>query len=195
MSGLDGARRAHERVGQAARVEPPSDRPGIACLSPHDGGAQRLEPVERVVEALDDEPLQARVAVRALATELVERAVAPDNPARKQHRAAGPIAFLEHCRRSSELASARSGAQSGHAGAGNDQLKSPFHNEALSRRAALDGPWRRPRSRPYLLIRALPASLPGTDHRAPATRPHHERDSRSSVFANLLPVSSNPRPR
>jgi len=53
--------------------------------------------------------------------------------------------------------------------------KSPFHNEALSRRAALDGPWRCPQSRPYLLIRALPASLPGTVHRAPATRPHHER--------------------
>src|SRR5207249_10045706 len=54
----------------------------------------------------------------------------------------------------------------------------PFHNEALSRRAALDGPWPRPQSRPYLRIRALPASLPGTDHRTPTTRPHYERDSR-----------------
>src|SRR5439155_16731669 len=66
---------------------------------------------------------------------------------------------------------------SGSTARGGYGIKSPFHNEALSRRAALDGPWRRPQSRPYLLIRALPASLPGTDHRTPATRPHHERGS------------------
>src|SRR5205823_11872590 len=30
---------------------------------------------------------------------------------------------------------------------------------------------------PVLPIRALPASLPGTDHRTPTTRPHYERDS------------------
>jgi len=29
------------------------------------------------------------------------------------------------------------------------QPRSPFHNETLSRRAALDDPWRRPQSRPY----------------------------------------------
>ena len=38
-------------------------------------------------------------------------------------------------------------------------LKNPFRNEALSRRAALDGAMLRPRSRPYSRIRALPASL------------------------------------
>src|SRR3954454_5891456 len=32
-----------------------------------------------------------------------------------------------------------------------EAFKSPSHDDALSRRAALDGPWRRPRSRPYLL--------------------------------------------
>src|SRR5262249_31502488 len=52
----------------------------------------------------------------------------------------------------------------------------------LCRRAALDGPWRRPQSRPYLLIRALPASLPGTDHRTPATRPHRGRRSTNQVL-------------
>src|SRR5439155_16368172 len=67
---------------------------------------------------------------------------------------------------------------SGSTARGGYGIKSPFHNGALSRRAALDGPWRRPQSRPYLLIRALPASLPGTDHRTPTTRPHYERGSR-----------------
>ena len=42
---------------------------------------------------------------------------------------------------------------------GRRQLESPFHNEALSRRAALDGPWRRPRSRPYLLDTNTPCVL------------------------------------
>src|SRR5204863_8791308 len=37
--------------------------------------------------------------------------------------------------------------------------KSPFHDEALSRRAALIGPWRRPRSRPYLLDTNTPCVL------------------------------------
>src|SRR5947208_9261821 len=51
-------------------------------------------------------------------------------------------------------------------------VRAPFHNEALSRRAAADGPSALvSQSRPVLPIRALPASLPGTDHRTPTTRP------------------------
>src|SRR2546430_2111210 len=72
--------------------------------------------------------------------------------------------------------------------------KSPFHNEALSRRGALVGPWRRPRSCPYLLIRALPASLPGTDHRTPATRPHHVRDSRPPVPVGFRAMADDFKP-
>src|SRR5688572_7831420 len=49
--------------------------------------------------------------------------------------------------------------------------RNPSRNEPLSRRAALSGATLRPQSRPYLLIRALPASLPRTTHRTPTTRP------------------------
>src|SRR5436190_18537735 len=40
-------------------------------------------------------------------------------------------------------------------------------------------PWYRSPAR-ICSIRALPASLPGTVHRTPATRPHHERGSKSA---------------
>ena len=38
---------------------------------PHDGCAEGLEPAERVVEALPDEPLQTLVAAGTFATELL----------------------------------------------------------------------------------------------------------------------------
>src|SRR5919198_1540855 len=58
------------------------------------------------------------------------------------------------------------------------RAKSPFHNEMC----AVGPHWMAPggvlsRARIYS-IRALPASLPGTAQRTPATRPHRERDSR-----------------
>jgi hypothetical protein len=72
MFGLDGARCVDEGVGQAAGVEAPPHRAGISGLSSDNRSAQRLEPAERIIEALEDEPLQARVTVRALTPEVVE---------------------------------------------------------------------------------------------------------------------------
>src|SRR6185437_10232272 len=122
MSGPYFAGRSHQRVRQATWVEAAPDDAWVAGLGRHERGAQRLEPVECVIEPLDDQPLEPRVAVRALAAEFVERAVAPDDPARKQHRAARPIAFLEHHRREAELSGPRRGAEPGHARAGDKQL-------------------------------------------------------------------------
>jgi len=51
--------------------------------------------------------------------------------------------------------------------------KSPFHNEALSRQAALDGPWLRPQSRPYLSDTGTPCVLA-------RNRPSHPGDEAPS---------------
>ena len=47
-----------ERLGETARVEALADRPRVPRLLPHDRRALRLEPLERVVETLPDEPLE-----------------------------------------------------------------------------------------------------------------------------------------
>src|SRR5207244_3914821 len=66
----------------------------------------------------------------------------------------------------------------------------------LCRRAALLAPRLRPQSRTYLLVRALPASLPGNDHRTPATSgiprspPRLGRCSRSSAITGCSSSSS-----
>src|SRR5207237_5808416 len=123
MSGLDIPGCSYEYFGQSARVEAPADRARVLRLSRDDRGAERLEPVQPVIELLDDQLLEARIAGRAFTPESLEAAVAPDDPARQHHRAARPVAFLEHDGRNAELASARCSAQPGHAGAGDDQLR------------------------------------------------------------------------
>src|SRR5262249_9488599 len=66
-SGLAGAPCSNERVGQASRVETPPGRAGVPGLSLDDRCAQRFEPVERVVETLDDHPLEPGIALGAFA--------------------------------------------------------------------------------------------------------------------------------
>src|SRR5437667_11702042 len=94
MSGPDLSTRPHERVCQGTRVEAPPDRTRVLRLGVDDRGAERLEPIERVVELFDDQPLEPRIAGRALVAEIVQRAVAPDDAARQQHRAARAVALL-----------------------------------------------------------------------------------------------------
>src|SRR6266516_5087552 len=122
MSHLNVPGRPREHIRQAARIEAPADRARVRRLGGDERGAQRLQPVECVVELFDDQPLEPWITGRALAPEVVQRAVAPDNGARQQHRAPRPAALLEHSGRDAELPGARGHAQPGHAGACNDHL-------------------------------------------------------------------------
>src|SRR5205085_8206177 len=87
------AGRARERVRQPAGVEALADRSRVAGLLPDHRRAERPQPLERVVQALPDEVLELRVAVRALAPEVLERAMPPDDAGREQHRPARPVAL------------------------------------------------------------------------------------------------------
>ena len=106
---------ARERGREAARFEALADGARVARLLPDDGRSSRLEPADRVVEALPDEPLQALVAAGALAAELVPVAMPPDHAGRQQHRAADPRSLLADGDRAPELAQARGGDEPGHA--------------------------------------------------------------------------------
>jgi hypothetical protein len=66
--------------------------------------------------------LEQRIAVRTLPTEIVQRAIAPDDTTGEQHRAAGPVALLDQRRRDAELPGSRRRRQPGHAGAGDVHL-------------------------------------------------------------------------
>jgi hypothetical protein len=63
------SRRAHKHVGEPPRVEAAPDRPGVAGLARDDRRSERLEPVERLVELVDDAGLELGIAVRALLAE------------------------------------------------------------------------------------------------------------------------------
>ena len=54
----DVARGSDEHLGQSARVEALPDRARVPRLLPDDGRAERLEPRQRVVEPVDDQPLE-----------------------------------------------------------------------------------------------------------------------------------------
>ena len=48
---------AHEGLGQAGRVEAPADRARVARIVLDDRSTERLEPLDRIVELLDDQAL------------------------------------------------------------------------------------------------------------------------------------------
>src|SRR5439155_24591679 len=101
---LDAARSRDEDVRERVRVEAPADGQRIPRLPLEHGHALRLEPAQRLVEAVVDEPLQLRIALRALLAEELEAPVAPDEAGREEHRPAWPVALLEQAHRLSELA-------------------------------------------------------------------------------------------
>ena len=115
------ARSADERLGQLTRIEPHADRVRIARLLPHDLGAQRAQPLEAVVQALDHLALQLRVAAGTFRAERIEVAVAPHDARGQQHRAAGPVALFVDDRLEAELARACGRAEAGHATAEDGQ--------------------------------------------------------------------------
>ena len=67
-----------------------------------------------------DEPLELLVAPGALGPELPEFAVAPDHPAREQHRASWPVPLLEHERTTPVRMDLRRSDEAGHPRAGYD---------------------------------------------------------------------------
>src|SRR5581483_3283058 len=104
---------SRERVGEAPRVEAHARGARVAGPLRDDRRAERAQPRERVVEALEDEPLERRLAGGALAPERVPLAVAPDDARARAHRAAAVRALLEHAR-------ADGGREAGHPRAGDD---------------------------------------------------------------------------
>ncbi len=123
LAEMDVAAGSDESVGQAARVEANAGGERVVRLARHHGGAERLEPGKPLVQPLEYDPLERRVSAGALGAKLLERAVAPDHAAREQHRAAGPVALLEHERLRPELARPRGRAQAGHSRARYEQLE------------------------------------------------------------------------
>src|SRR5262249_45766203 len=107
---------AREHVRQRARLEAQADRQRVAGLLPDDLGAERAQPLEPLVEPLDDDALQLGVAARALLAERLEVAIAPGDARREEHRPAGTVSLLVHDRVEPELARADSRAEAGHAG-------------------------------------------------------------------------------
>ena len=90
----DVPRLARERLRERPCVEPDAGGAGVAGRALDDPGATLLEPGEVVVETLVDEPLELDSAPGAFAEEVVELAVAPDDAAGEEHRAARPVALL-----------------------------------------------------------------------------------------------------
>ena len=118
MSDSDITGRPHENVGEAARVEALPGRERVRRVLPDDLRPQRNQPVERLVERVEEHPLEPFVTAGALAPEVLEGSVAPDDTAREEHRAARPVALLQHDWVGAELAGARGCAEAGHPGAG-----------------------------------------------------------------------------
>ena len=62
-----------QRFSHLPRVETHADRARITRLALGGPRTERLEPLERLVQALDDHGLQVGVAARALGLELLDR--------------------------------------------------------------------------------------------------------------------------
>jgi hypothetical protein len=116
---------SQQRFGEALGVEADAGGERVLGLARHDRRAERLEPLEPIVEPLEDQPLQRLVAASALRAELLEASVAPDHAAREQHRAARPRPLLQHDRLGAELARAGSRAEAGHPGSRYHQAAAP----------------------------------------------------------------------
>src|SRR5213592_3125756 len=120
MSDSDITRGTDEHLRQAARVEALARRARVGRVLPDDLGPERDEPVQRLVEAVEDGTLQLLVAREALGSKVLEGPVAPDDATREQHRAAWARALLEDDRLGAEFASARRRAEAGHPGSGDE---------------------------------------------------------------------------
>src|SRR5205814_10348429 len=92
-------------------------RERVLGVAPDRLGPERLEPAERVVEPLPDQPLQPLVAALALGAEALPLQVPPDDAGREEHRAADPGSLLQHPGLVPELAEPHGGDEPRHPGA------------------------------------------------------------------------------
>src|SRR5215203_3426053 len=109
-----------KRACELGGIEPRPRRERIRGFFAHGDRTRGDEPLERVVEAVPDQPLQPGVAAGALATEVVPLAVAPYHARQQQHRPARSLPLLPHGRRDAELTEARGGDEAGHPGPRHD---------------------------------------------------------------------------
>jgi hypothetical protein len=102
------------------RIEPGAGRQRITGLTREQLDSERLQPVERVVELLDDHTGERLIRARALLQVEVDRAKAPSEAAGEKHGPARPRALLVDDRLRAELARPGRSTQAGHAGPGDD---------------------------------------------------------------------------
>src|SRR5918996_3516925 len=114
---------ADEGLGQPAGVEAEPTRERVPGLARDDGRAQPLEPPQRLVQSLPDDPLELRVAPRAFRAKPLPLPVPPDDAAREEHRPARSVALLVHDDVRSQLARPRRRHEPGHARPGDDELR------------------------------------------------------------------------
>ena len=107
---------AHQSFGQPARLEALADRARVSRLVLEHRCAQRLQPLDPLVELLDDHLLEDWIPSRTLGPEALECPMAPDDAAREQHRTTRAVAFLEHERLRTEFPGPRRRRQPGHPG-------------------------------------------------------------------------------
>ena len=114
---MDGAR-SLEQARSAARVEAPADRARVAGLVLDDPRSERLEPVEAVVQPLDDQPLQRGVAAGHSARKSSSVRWRQMTPLERSIEPPGAVALLENERLRPELARPRGRDEAGHARTG-----------------------------------------------------------------------------
>src|SRR5207248_2733296 len=112
----------NQGIGEAAGIEPLPSSERVLGVLLQDGDPDGAQPVERLVEPLPDEPLQAYVPARALVAELLPLAMAPDDARAQQHRTARPRALLVDDRVEAEFARADGGDETRHPRSCDDHL-------------------------------------------------------------------------
>jgi hypothetical protein len=85
------------RRGQRCSVEAPTHSSWIAGIALDDLSPEGLQPVQGVVELIEDPSPKPLVAFRAFGREGVKAWVAPDDAAGGQHGSADPSGLLDKC--------------------------------------------------------------------------------------------------
>jgi hypothetical protein len=106
----------------AVRLEACAGCERIPRVPSRDRCAERLQPVEIGVQALEEESLQELVALRAFGPKGLEVPMAPNDAAREPHRPAGTVELLEDERLGAQAAGLGGSREPCHSGAGDDEI-------------------------------------------------------------------------
>src|SRR5581483_11116898 len=137
-----------QKLRQRPRVEALPGRDRVLGVVPDGLRSERDEPLERLVEPVVDEPLQALVAAGTLEPELLPLEMPPDHAAREEHRAAGSGSPLDQPRSTAELARPRGADEAGHAGSGDQHTRITSARTSACARRTRRARARAPRGRP-----------------------------------------------